>query len=121
MMDPQHPERRHHPRHPYMDNLFLRTLDPPIEAFACQTLEISPEGLRVLADHALAPGRPVQLWLKLATEPGTFLLRGQVRWCQPSKTGFTLGVAIDAEQGDGRDWKALLLPLASLLLTEDAD
>lgn len=120
-MSSTRPERRHQPRRSYVDVLFVSTLDHPKASFPCQTLDISAEGLRLLTDQPLEEGRPIQLWLRLAAEPGTFLLRGQVRWCQPSGERFVLGVAIDAEQGDGRDWKALLVPLAGIHLAADAD
>ncbi|MGB9669831.1 MAG: PilZ domain-containing protein [Halothiobacillaceae bacterium] len=114
-------ERRQQLRRAYFDTLFVSTLDEPKVTFPCQTLDISAQGLRLSADHPLAVGRPVQLWLRLASEPGTFLLRGQIRWCEPSGTGYRLGVAIEAESGDGRDWKALLMPLTGIRLSLDAD
>ncbi|MEO1751427.1 PilZ domain-containing protein [Thiofaba sp. EF100] len=114
-------ERRQQPRRAYSDALFVSTLDEPKVTFPCQTLDISAEGLRLSADRSLAVGRPVQLWLRLASQPGTFLLRGQIRWCEAVGAGYSLGVAIEAGSGDGRDWKALLMPLAGIKLSLDAD
>lgn len=113
-------ERRHQPRQPYFDALFVSTLDEPRESFPCNTLDISAEGLQLFTDHPLAVGRPVQLWLRLASEPGTFLLRGQIRWCEGSGAGYRLGIAIEEKACDGRDWKALLMPLAGVELSLDA-
>lgn len=109
-------ERRQQPRQMYFDALFLNTLDEPKQTFPCQTFDISAEGVRISADRPLAVGCRVQLWLRLTSEPGTFLLRGQVRWCAPYGTGYRLGIAIEAESGDGRDWKALLMPMAGIKL-----
>ncbi|MDM7322486.1 MAG: PilZ domain-containing protein [Gammaproteobacteria bacterium] len=120
-MSPSHIERRKHPRQLYFDALFLNTLDEPKQTFACETFDISAEGVRISTDRPLAVGRPVQLWLRLTSEPGTFLLRGQIRWCKPFGKGYRLGIAIEAESGDGRDWKALLMPLAGIKLPLDGD
>ncbi|MGK0673203.1 MAG: PilZ domain-containing protein [Halothiobacillaceae bacterium] len=114
-------ERRQHPRWAHFDVLFVSTLDEPKATFPCQTLDISAAGLRLFVNQPLAVRRPVQLWLRLASEPGTFLLRGQIRWYEPYGTGYRLGVAIEAQSGDGRDWKALLLPLTDIERSHAAD
>jgi len=114
-------KRRRQPRQSYTDALFISTLDEPKLTFPCRTLNISAEGLCIVTEHPLAAGRPIQLWLRLAGQPGTFLLRGQIRWCAAAETNYKLGVAIESESGDAQDWKALLMPLVGVELSLDPD
>lgn len=115
-------ERRQYPRQAYFDALFVSTLDEPKVTLPCQTLDISAEGLRLFVNQPLAVGRPIELWLRLENEPGTFLLRGQIRWCKAVASAYCLGIMVESGSGDGRDWKALLMPLVGIKkLSLDAD
>lgn len=109
-------DRRQRPRRPYCDSVFISTLDEPKDTLACQTLDISAEGLRISTRKPLAAGRQIELWIRLVNQPGTFLLRGQIRWSEAAGDGYMQGVEIDASKGDSsqdsQDWKALLMPLA---------
>lgn len=106
-------ERRQLPRQFSCANLFIRTLDEPRLTITCLACDISARGLKIRTAQTVATGRPVELWIKLNDQPGTFLLNGRIRWSETGTDGHVLGIELDeAEQGiDAASWRALLMPL----------
>ncbi|MEW6444866.1 MAG: PilZ domain-containing protein [Pseudomonadota bacterium] len=106
-------ERRHFPRLSNQASLFLHAIDSPPRTLPCIACDISVRGIQLQTEQPLAENVPVELWIKLDDQPGTFLLRGQVRWSLPVGKHYLLGIALDADQHDldMESWAALLMPL----------
>ncbi|MEW6764506.1 MAG: PilZ domain-containing protein [Pseudomonadota bacterium] len=106
-------ERRKYPRYDTTPSLFLHPLMASHRTFPCKARDISPRGLQVLISEPLADGVRVELWIKLDDQPGTFLLRGNVRWSRRLDGEYVLGIALDEDQHDldMETWTALLMPM----------
>ncbi len=106
-------DRRQCPRQASCSTLFIRTLGEPRLTLHCLAYDISARGLQVQTSMALDEGRPIELWIKLHDQPGTFLLGGHVRWCRDVTGSFLMGITLNEHEHDIDidSWRALLMPL----------
>ena len=106
-------DRRQFPRLNSCAALFIRTLDEPRLTIRCHARDISARGLQIQAEHPLEAQRPIELWIKLDDQPGTFLLSGHICWLREAEPGFMMGITLidSAHDIDTDSWRALLLPL----------
>lgn len=112
-MPTHHHERRRFPRLSNDSSLFLQPLIGALRAIPCLARDISARGLQVQTTQPLPDGERIEIWIKLDDQPGTFLLRGRVRWSRQEDQQYVLGIALDEDQHDldMESWVALLKPI----------
>lgn len=67
----------------------------------CSTQDLSAGGVRLCLDEAVPVGTLLQLWIKVADYPGTFLMNGLIRWVrEKSPRAFLVGVELRDEPND---------------------
>lgn len=108
------PERRTEDRHPRRDRAFVQVVDGD-EAdvisltFACEIIEVSPVGVRIRSDTQMTAGCGINLLVDAGSQPGKFLLSGEVRWVSWEASGeFHVGVEMqDRFDTDIDEWRRL--------------
>lgn len=106
-------ERRKQPRQAMQDRAVIhRQVEAPAGHLTvyCNTVDISPSGLRLKLRQPLSPGEPVILVVHVPGQRDSFHLQGVTRWCAPAQEekAFHLGVEIDpAASPDLVAWRRL--------------
>lgn len=78
----------------------------PAEVVRCEALDISANGMQVLVDAELVPGGIHTLIVEIYRNESTFKLTSEIKWVEPSKEGFLVGLALfDSEGTEIADWK----------------
>ena len=110
-------ERRRDPRLCRTERLFVQvagcseTPDRARATLRAATADISASGLRILVNEEVPVGCSLELWVKVESRPGTFLLKGEVRWIRPAEASgaYVVGVALDpGNTRDSKRWQELL-------------
>ncbi len=109
-------ERRRQPRLERDDTLFVRIASASGEevdegqTVRCSTENVSQDGLRIRLPAALPEGTFLELWIRVANRPGTFLLKGVSKWAKAQDDGSTLvGIQLtDDSAEDMGAWRALV-------------
>lgn len=81
----------------------------------CSIQDLSAGGVRLRLDEAVPVGTELQLWIKVAAYPGTFLVNGVIRWVREhSPKVFLAGVELRDEQNDDAgSWERMVADVMS--------
>lgn len=109
-------EQRSVPRLACEERLFVRIVSshPNVslegKTIHCSTRDLSERGLRLCLEEGVPVGTELQLWIKVADYPGTFLVNGIIRWVrEQSPKVFLAGVQLRDEQSDEvRGWERMV-------------
>lgn len=109
-------EQRSAPRLVREERLFVRIISshPTVsldgKTIHCLTQDLSVGGLRLRLKEGLPVGTTLQLWIKVADYPGTFLVNGVIRWVRERDANeFFTGVELrDEPNGDGTGWERMI-------------
>ena len=111
-------DKRHSMRLPVESRVFIEIESPPPGSLGpgkvarCETLEVSPAGLRARISEAVSVGAILQIGVELPGKDEPFYLVGQVRWRMRDKdvpdawvAGFEI---LNAQGSDVEHWVAAL-------------
>ncbi len=109
-------ERRRQPRLELDDALFVQVGSANGEVVQegqtvrCSTENVSLDGLRIRLPEAVAEGTLLELWIRVADRPGTFLLEGMTKWAMAQEDGSALvGIQLaDEPAEDIEAWRAMV-------------
>ncbi len=109
-------DRRRQPRLERDDALFVRVgsvngeVTQEGQAVRCSTENVSRDGLRIRLPDVVPEGSLLELWIRVADRPGTFLLQGLTKWVTLQEDGSAL-VGIELAEEPGEDvgaWRAMV-------------
>lgn len=109
-------ERRRQPRVERDDTLFIRIASATGEEIEggqtvrCSSENVSQDGLRIRLAAAVPEGTFLELWIRVANQPGTFLLKGVTKWAKVQEDGSVLvGIQLDEDSAqDMGAWRAMV-------------
>ncbi|MGC1952487.1 MAG: PilZ domain-containing protein [Gammaproteobacteria bacterium] len=109
-------EQRSAPRLACEERLFVRIVSshPNVllegKTIHCSTQDLSEGGLRLSLEERVPVGSTLQLWIKVADYPGTFLVNGIIRWVrEQSPNVFLSGVELrDDPRDEIRGWERMV-------------
>jgi hypothetical protein len=110
-------EKRHYKRLRGSATAFIELMGPNVDApdrapiIICDSLDISPAGVRVCVDTFIEPGTILQLGLQLAGLDQTLYMVAEVRWAKPTESGEGYSIGFELMESDGTDlerWRSLL-------------
>jgi hypothetical protein len=109
-------ERRSAPRVAREERLFVRIVSSHPDVFLggktihCSTQDLSAGGLRLHLEADVPVGTVLQLWIKVADYPGTFLLNGVIRWIREHspRVVFAGVELLDEQKDDARGWERMV-------------
>lgn len=104
--------RREH-RHISNERLFVQIVTSDDQdligtTISCRALDVSANGLRILARRPIPTGCHLDLWVDNRSGPGKFFLSSDVRWSRGNDGNFEAGVELqDSAATDIVEWREL--------------